>query len=219
MLGLWRCEQRSASWWRFLQSRRRGWGENRLSLPPGLPMCWSDRCTWISLLCVCAIPKGAPQSKRRGGDAWKGLPEWLQIHVGGVGQFSSKEIVSDLGGAGPCRGIVIPIGVNAEGGLVAAACDRTDFPTEIDQLLLSVAANHAATAFQNARLIYERKRAEGELRQARDELELKVAERTAELRRSEAYLAEAQRLTHTGTAALNSAGEVTHSSDEHSRLY
>jgi PAS domain S-box-containing protein len=40
------------------------------------------------------------------------------------------------------------------------------------------------------------------------------------LRRSEAYLSEAQRLTHTGTAALNVAtGEVTHSSDEHSRLY
>ena len=47
-----------------------------------------------------------------------------------------------------------------------------------------------------------------------------MVERTAELRRSEAYLSEAQRLTHTGIAALNGAtGEVTHSSDEHSRLY
>src|SRR2546426_9091340 len=97
--------------------------------------------------------------------------------------------------------------------LFAAACDRTDFPTEIDQLLLSVAANHAATAFQNARLIYERKRAEAELRQARDELELRVGERTAELRRSEAYLAEAQRLTHTGSWAWSIATErrFTHS--------
>src|SRR6184192_3729582 len=203
MLGLWRCEQRSASWWRFLQSRRRGWGENRLSLPPGLPMCWSDRCTWISLLCVCAIPKGAPQSKRRGGDAWKGLPEWLQIHVGGVGQFSSKEIVSDLGGAEPCRGIVIPIGVNAEGGLVAAACARADFPSEIDQLQLSVAANHAAAAFQNARLRNELDAKVAELRQARNELEMKVAQRTADLRRSEAYLAEGQRLSHCGSFAWN----------------
>src|SRR4029077_14532199 len=72
---------------------------------------------------------------------------------------------------------------------------------------------------QSAALVRERVRAEQELRQARDELEIKVAERTAELRRSEAYLSEAQRLTHTVTAALNSAGEVTHSSDEHSRLY
>src|SRR6202035_1088526 len=59
-----------------------------------------------------------------------------------------------------------------------------------------------------------------ELRRARDVLETTVTERTAELRRSEAYLSEAQRLTHTGTAALDGVtGEVIHSSDEHSRLY
>ena len=104
--------------------------------------------------------------------------------------------------------------------MVAAACGRIDFPTEIDQLLLRLAANHAATAFQSACLVHERTRAEEELRKARDELETKVAERTAELRRSEAYLSEAQRLTHTGTAALDGVtGEVIHSSDEHSRLY
>ena len=136
-------------------------------------------------------------------------------------QSQYLKIIPDAGaGAGPCRGVVIPIGVNAEGGVVAAACDRADYPAEIDQLLLRLAANHAATAFQSACLIRERTRAEEELRKTRDELEMKVAERTAELRRSEAYLSEAQRLTHTGTAALNGVtGEVTHSSDEHSRLY
>jgi signal transduction histidine kinase len=47
-----------------------------------------------------------------------------------------------------------------------------------------------------------------------------VAERTAELGRSEAYLAEGQRLTHTGSFAIDvSTGDVTHSSDEHSRLF
>ena len=65
--------------------------------------------------------------------------------------------------------------------MVAAASERSDFPTPRDQLLLSLAANHAAAAFQNARLIHERKRAEEELRTARNELEVKVAERTAEL--------------------------------------
>jgi PAS domain S-box-containing protein len=130
------------------------------------------------------------------------------------------EIIPDVGDGEPGRGVVIPVGVNAEDGVVAAACGRIDFPTEIDQLLLRVAANHAATAFQSAHLIHERTRAEEELRQARDELETKVAERTAELRRSEAYLSEAQRLTHTGTAALDGVtGEIIHSSDEHSRLY
>ena len=100
--------------------------------------------------------------------------------------------------------------MNAERGLVAAWCDRPDFPSEIDQLLLSVAANHAATAFRMARLLDDHRRAEAalrdserELREARDELEMKVAERTAELRRSEAYLAEAQRLTYTGSRAFN----------------
>ena len=141
------------------------------------------------------------------GDAWKAFPEWLQQRLAVSGHISQKEIVTKVSGVEEsCRGIVIPIGVNSERGLVAAACDRSDFPDQIDQQLLSVAANHAATAFRNARLINELRRVqdalrdhEHELRQARDELEVKVAERTSELQRSEAYLAEAQRLSHTGS--------------------
>src|SRR6266851_1953053 len=169
-------------------------------------------------LCVPGV-NGAVDVTR--GNAWETVPEWLESHLAKSGLFSGMEIIPDVGDGGERgRGVVIPIGVNAEGGVVAAACGRIDFPTEIDQLLLSLAANHAATAFQSAWLVHERTRAERELRKARDELETKVAERTAELRRSEAYLSEAQRLTHTGTAALDGVtGEVTHSSDEHSRLY
>src|SRR5215813_528744 len=155
-------------------------------------------------------PSGGAAVEVVRGNAWKAFPEWLERHLAVVGQFSRKEIIPNVGeGAGPCRGIAIPVGVNAEGGLVAAACDRTDFPTEIDQLLLAVAANHAATAFQGARLIHERRGAEEKLRQARDELEIKVAERTAELRRSEACLAEAQRMSHTGSFGWKvSSGEI-----------
>src|SRR5713101_1054930 len=150
---------------------------------------------------LCDPRGGAPIEMTRG-NAWKAFPGWLQRHLAVVGQLSRKEIIPDLGGAEPSRGIVIPIGINAEGGLVAAASTRTDFPTEIDQLLLSVAANHAATAFQSARL-------EQELRQARTELEIKVAERTAELRRAATYLAEAQRLSHTGSLGWRvSSGEI-----------
>jgi PAS domain S-box-containing protein len=169
-------------------------------------------------LCVPGVAGGVDVTR---GKAWKTFPEWLDNRLANSGRFSGSEIIPDVdGGVEPCHGVVIPIGVNAEGGVVAAACDRIDFPTEIDHLLLSLAANHAATAFQSARLIHERTRAEEDLRNARNELELTVVERTAELRRSEAYLSEAQRLTHTGIAALNGAtGEVTHSSDEHSRLY
>src|SRR5260370_16767966 len=87
--------------------------------------------------------------------------------------------------------------------MIAAACGRTDSPSEIDQLLLSVAANHAAAAFQNALLRHELDMKVAELGEARNELEMKVAERTADLRRSEAYLADAQRLTQPGTWASN----------------
>src|SRR6266851_6099047 len=165
-------------------------------------------------------PKGGAAIEVTRGDAWKAFSERLRTHLGGVDRFSCKEIIADLGGAEPCRGVVIPIGVNAEAGLVAAACTRTDFPSEIDQLLLSVAANHAAAAFQNARLRHELDVKVAELSQVRNELEMKVAERTADLQRSEAYLAEAQKLTHTGSWACNVATrEILHSSEEHSRLY
>jgi PAS domain S-box-containing protein len=129
------------------------------------------------------------------GDSWKTFPEWLQGRLL-AGHISRKEIVTEVGGLEePCCGIVIPIGINGERGLVAAASDRPDFPDQIDQQLLSVAANNAATAFENASLINELRRIqdalrdnEQELRKARDELEIKVAERTSELRESEAEM-------------------------------
>jgi signal transduction histidine kinase len=138
-------------------------------------------------------PGGAGAVDVTRGNAWTAFPEWLDAHLATSGRLAGKKIVADVGGGvGQCRGVVIPIGVSGDGGVVAAACDRTDFPTESDQLLLSLAANHAATAFQSARLIHERTMAEEKLRKARNELEVKVAERTAELRRSEAYLAESR---------------------------
>src|SRR2546426_639203 len=71
-------------------------------------------------------PSGGAAVEATTGNTWKAFPEWLEHHLAGVGQCSHKEIIPD-------------------GNDNAAACDRTDFPTEIDQLLLSVAANHAAT--------------------------------------------------------------------------
>src|SRR6267378_4093721 len=130
---------------------------------------------------LCDPTTGATVEVTRG-DAWKAFPQWLQKHLASAGRLSGKEVIPDVGdGAQPCRGLLVPLGVNAEGGLVAAACRRIDFPAEIDQLLVSVAANHAATAFQSSR-------AEQDLRRARRELETKVAERTAELRRATAEL-------------------------------
>src|SRR5256886_14786216 len=106
-------------------------------------------------------PNGGAAVDVTRGDAWKAFPEWLERHRPAAGQSWRKEIIPEVDGGGErCRGLVIPIGDNADGGLVAVACHRTDFPTETDPLLLSVAANHPATAFQSPRLIHEHLRAE-----------------------------------------------------------
>ncbi len=172
-------------------------------------------------------PNGGAAFEIARGSAWQAFPEWLQCHLAANGRLSHREIVRAIGnGAQRCCGIAIPLGVAAEGGLVAAACDRADFPTEIDQLLLSVAANHAATAFRTARLIDDHRRAEEalreseqQLRKARDELETKVAERTTELQRSEAYLTEAQRLSHTGSFGWDVSSGKLYWSEETCRIY
>jgi PAS domain S-box-containing protein len=74
--------------------------------------------------------------------------------------------------------------------------------------------------------ISDRKRAEQalkdrelELRQARDLLEIKVMERTKELLRSEAYLAEAQRLSKTGSFGWNVASGDIYWSEETFRIF
>ena len=61
---------------------------------------------------------------------------------------------------------------------------------------------------------------EQELQNARHELEKKVAERTTELRRSEIYLVEAQRLSRTGSWAFNVASrEFVHLSDQYYQIF
>ena len=179
-------------------------------------------------------PKRCQVAEVTRGSSWKAFPEWLQQHVAEFGQFSRKEIVAKVTGDDESScGIVIPIGVNSERGFVAAASNRSNFPDQIDQQLLSVAANNAATAFQNAFLINELRSAqealrnnEQELRKARDELEIKVAERTAELQRSaqelqrsEFYVAEGERLGQAGSWALNPSGFFEYWSRELFQIY
>src|SRR6201991_1088290 len=65
-----------------------------------------------------------------------------------------------------------------------------------------------------------RRRAEHELRHARQELEARVVERTANLQRSEGYLAETQKLTHTGSWAWDARSQkVLYCSEEMFRIY
>src|ERR1700704_1765168 len=79
-------------------------------------------------------PTGAGAVDVTRGSAWKTFPEWLDGHLDMGGRPSAKETIPDVdGGVAPRRGVGLPIGVDAGGGMVAAACDRSDFPTEIDQ--------------------------------------------------------------------------------------
>jgi len=163
--------------------------------PPGVATGLADELVELLRLDFAFVrlcdPEGAGAVEVTRGDAWKRFPELLESHLATSVQFPRKEIFADVGGGCDLyRGIAIRIGVNGERGVVAAASERSDFPTATDQLLLSLAANQAAIAFQSSRLIQERRRAEEELREARNELEMKVVERTAELRRSEASLAQ-----------------------------
>jgi PAS domain S-box-containing protein len=67
-----------------------------------------------------------------------------------------------------------PLGVQREIGVIVAGSRRADFPRDTEALLLGIAANQALTGLQQARLLSEQKR-------VADELDQRVAQRTAEL--------------------------------------
>ena len=73
-------------------------------------------------------------------------------------------------------------------------------------------------AFLAASFSAARRRAEVLLTRARDELEERVAARTTELRRSEAYLLAAQRLSHTGCWAWRIGSQEIYWSTEYFRI-
>jgi PAS domain S-box-containing protein len=118
-------------------------------------------------------------------------------------QTTSRNVIPDSAGEGEVSIVSFSLGLHHEGGVLVAGSQRADFPTEVERLLLRVAANQAGIGLQEARRSGEQKR-------IAEVLEQRVAERTRrltavndELRRSEAYLAEAQRLSHTGSWALS----------------
>jgi signal transduction histidine kinase len=164
-------------------------------------------------------PGGAETVEVTRGNAWTGFPEWLQGHLAANAPLPRKEIVPDVGDSERRRGFAVSVGVNGQGGVVAAASERSDFPTPMDELLLSLAANHAAAAFQSARLVQERKRGEEELRKARNELEVNVAERTEELQVANDELSALHRVATLVAKGAQRAEIFTAVSDEVRRLF
>jgi PAS domain S-box-containing protein len=68
----------------------------------------------------------------------------------------------------------VPLGLHGEMGTIVVGSERTDFPSQTDSLLLSVAANHASIGMREAELLIEQKR-------IANELDGRVAERTMAL--------------------------------------
>jgi len=78
------------------------------------------------------------------------------------------------------------LGLMDEIGVLVAASKRIDFPTPTETLLLRVAANQALVALQEARQLHEQKR-------SAEELERRVADRTAQLTAANEALRESER--------------------------
>lgn len=75
-------------------------------------------------------------------------------------------VVANPVGPGTLRIATRALGLHAEQGVIAAGFVDEGSPSSFDRLVLNVGASQAATAVQNVRLLYERKRAEEALRQA-----------------------------------------------------
>ena len=75
----------------------------------------------------------------------------------------------------------LPLGIHGDMGLIVVASGRPDFPGQTERLLLSVAANQASIGLREAALLGEQKR-------IAEELDRRVAERTAELAATNAEL-------------------------------
>ena len=162
------------------------------------------------------------------GEVGQALNRWLTAEL-----FTLPSVITNPGGRGELSIARFGLGLEDEVGVVVAGSRRADFPTEIETLLLRVAANQMAIGLQEARRRRDQNR-------ATEELERRVAERTADLRRvneqlraenaerkraedalrrSEAYLAEAQRLSHTGSWARNILTGEVFWSQEMFRMY
>ena len=101
------------------------------------------------------------------------LEAWLRDDLPATPVLTSNPVGSGEIAIAPFR-----LGLQDEVGVVVAASDHPDFPNELEMMVLRVAANQAVIGLQEARAL---KRAD------------------ERLRRSEAQLAEGQRLSHSGS--------------------
>lgn len=97
--------------------------------------------------------------------------EWINAHKGSLNprtnldRISPPVLLPQSAGGKTLRVQIRAIGIQVAG-VVLVASTRPDFPTEQERLLLSVAANQAATALLSARLSLERASISKELRES-----------------------------------------------------
>jgi len=97
------------------------------------------------------------------------LGRWLAADTQG-----SRPQIQSRSGAEDISIFPVPLGVQGEIGVIVLGCDRPGFPEKNESLLLGVATNQASIGLQEARLLTEQKG-------VANELDRRVAERTAEL--------------------------------------
>jgi signal transduction histidine kinase len=124
-------------------------------------------------------------------------------------QAASRFVVPNPAGEGEISIVSFSLGLQDEVGVLVAGSRRSDFPTDTERLLLRVAANQAVIGLQEARRSTEHMRVAEALEQRVTERTRQLTAINEELRRSEAYLAEGQRLSHTGSFGWQvSTGEI-----------
>ena len=79
-------------------------------------------------------------------------------------QLPRAPIVHDL--LEQYRAVMVSIHVGNKAGVIAAVSTRTNFPTETESMLLSVASNQAAVSLEEAYLLTAQRRAQAELQEA-----------------------------------------------------
>ena len=118
-------------------------------------------------------------------------PQVLQIG-GALDRWLTNEsadtplIVPNPAGDGEVKIAPFRLGLTDEIGVLVASSKRINFPTPTEMLLLRVAANQALVALQEARQLHEQRR-------AAEELERRVADRTAQLTAANEALRESEK--------------------------
>ncbi len=147
-----------------------------------------------------------------------GIGEKLKQYLGDGHTDRSSRMPSPLGN-GDVSVATATLGLRREFGVVVAASERAGFPDQTEGLILSVAANQASIGLQEARLLHEQKRIAEELDQRVARRTAELADANEELQRNRALLAEAQRLSQTGSFSWRVVTDEIAGSEELHRIF